>query len=154
LRVHILGATDAAGDMERDDLGAEKVVARRDVGRDLEGNLAAVRVENVGAPVVLGHKPRLANLEPAGGPRGRGLVVIHLCHVDDDWAIVVATDGFVRCKDVRACQKKYREGDEQQLRSPGWACISTVTVSPAARAQAPAAGIAPFTLHARSCKGE
>lgn len=86
--------------MQGDGLGAQQVVAGREVGGDQHVHHAAARVEVLGAPVVgrargaVGRPRVLEDLEPGGvGARGRGGVG-HGRHVDDHGAVVRAADGF------------------------------------------------------------
>lgn len=85
--------------VERDDLGAEEVVAVGDVGGDGHVDLAAARVHVLDAPVVVvadgaGRRPPvLENLEEVGRAVRR-LRVGHLGEVDDDGAVVGAANGL------------------------------------------------------------
>lgn len=84
-----------AGSVEGDRLGADEVVAGGDLAGELEGALAAVRVEEVGAPGLgAGVVAVLVDLEPVTAAVGRGGVV-HLAHVHHDGAEVVPADGLV-----------------------------------------------------------
>jgi len=86
--------------VQRDSLGPDEVVARGDLARDLEAALAAVLVEQVGAPRLAACiVAELVHLEPLAGSVGRGSVV-DLAHVDEDRAKVVATDGLVGTRAV------------------------------------------------------
>jgi hypothetical protein len=87
--------------MEGDDLGAEEVVACRQVGGDLDVHLAAAGIEVLGPPIVV--VPRatgwvlgpgvLEDFEPAAGAVGGGGVG-DFGHVDYDGAVVGAAYGF------------------------------------------------------------
>ena len=93
---HIELSTAAlASSVQSNRLGADEVVAGGDLAGELERTLAAVLVEQVGAPgLAAGVVAELVDLEPLAGAVGRGGVV-HLAHVHHDGAEVVPADGLV-----------------------------------------------------------
>lgn len=97
----MLRAAGTSTRMQRDDLGAEEVVARGDGRRDRDVHLAAARVEVLDTPKVvvadlagwiLG-PARREDLEPPRGAVGRGGVG-DFGEVDLEGAVVRAADGF------------------------------------------------------------
>jgi len=112
-----LGAARAAGGVEGDRLGAQEVVARGDVGGDLDVELAAAGVEVLDAPEVvvpgtargvLG--PRgLEHLEPARGAVGRR-GVRDLGHVHHDGSVVGTSDSFAGARAVSVLLRTVSHG--------------------------------------------
>lgn len=92
-----LGLSNAG--VQSQNLRADEVVARGDVLGDREGSLAAVGVEDLGAPGGGGALVAvLGDLEE--GARGGGGGVRDLRHVDQDGAVVGAADGGVGARAV------------------------------------------------------
>lgn len=87
---------------QTDDLSAKKVLARSDVGGEVEGEVATIVVEHLRGPVVrvVRRQTHLGDLEPArGGTDGRGCIV-DFRKVDVDGAVVVTAYGLVRARAV------------------------------------------------------
>ena len=148
-----LAAARGGSRVQGQGLGAQKVVARLDVGGDLDVHLAAARVEVARAPVVVVADPAAALLGPAVGedlePAARGAVggrgVGDLGHVYLDGAPVGAADGFAVAGSVAVLlvgggcggqHKTIAEGRSKIILT--W-CISTVTVPPALTGHLPEA---------------
>lgn len=136
----MLRAARAPTGMQRNNLGAEEVVARGDGRRDRDVHLAAARVEVFDAPKVvvadlagwvLG-PGRREDFEPPRGAVGRGGVG-DFGEVDLEGAVVRTADGFRGAGAVAGLLWGTESG------SGGWGyggrggtwCISTVTVEPA-----------------------
>lgn len=81
--------------MKRNGLGPHEIVTGGDVARDLEGPLAALLVEQIGAPGLgPGVVAKLVDLEPRGRAVRAGSVV-DLAHVHHDRPKVVPADGLI-----------------------------------------------------------